>query len=233
MHPKTPRPGASRCFLRVSGLINGRIYVESHFDFFTRPRPGGTERAMNLLPGLQIVLDELTHRFGAQIEDARAPQPNELYLHAPAGTGRRALLRRSTKNTRAASPACSPRTPAPDTNVFFVYHLYALDADPRICSGARAGPGGQTGAASLTNAVPAANWQEREIQDLFGIKLVGHPNPRRCVLHDDWPEVYPLRKDFDLRTVLPPFTRRAPQVPRGRGRRRVPGAGRPGPRGHH
>ena len=51
---------------------------------------------------------------------------------------------------------------------------------------------------SLTNAIHAANWQEREIQDLFGIKLVGHPNPRRCVLHDDWPEVYPLRKDFDL-----------------------------------
>ncbi len=58
---------------------------------------------------------------------------------------------------------------------------------------------------SLTNALPAVNWQEREIQDLFGLKLEGHPNPRRCALHDDWPEVYPLRKDFDLHTVLPPF----------------------------
>ena len=36
---------------------------------------------MNLLPGLQIVLDELTQRFGAQIEHAHAPQSNELYLH--------------------------------------------------------------------------------------------------------------------------------------------------------
>ena len=62
---------------------------------------------------------------------------------------------------------------------------------------------------SLTNALPAANWQEREIQDMFGLKLEGHPNPRRCALHDDWPEVYPLRKDFDLHTVLPPFTGRA------------------------
>ena len=51
----------------------------------------------------------------------------------------------------------------------------------------------------------AANWQEREIQDLFGIRVVGHPNPRRCALHDDWPEVHPLRQDFDLRTQLPPF----------------------------
>ena len=43
------------------------------------------------------------------------------------------------------------------------------------------------------------------MQDLFGLKLTGHPNPRRCALHDDWPEVFPLRKDFDLRTQLPPF----------------------------
>jgi len=59
---------------------------------------------------------------------------------------------------------------------------------------------------SLTNAIHAANWQEREIQDMFGIKLLGHPNARRCVLHDDWPEVHPLRKDFDLHTTLAPFT---------------------------
>ncbi|MGA2557077.1 MAG: hypothetical protein ABSG04_12475, partial [Verrucomicrobiota bacterium] len=37
---------------------------------------------MNLLPGLQIILDELTRRFGAQIEETLAPQPNELYIHS-------------------------------------------------------------------------------------------------------------------------------------------------------
>ena len=36
---------------------------------------------MNLLPELRIVHEELTKRFGAQIEHAHAPQPNELYLH--------------------------------------------------------------------------------------------------------------------------------------------------------
>ena len=59
---------------------------------------------------------------------------------------------------------------------------------------------------SLANAIPAVDWQEREIQDLFGLKLLGHPNPRRCALHDDWPAVHPLRKDFDLRAKLPPFS---------------------------
>src|SRR6266567_8154976 len=58
---------------------------------------------------------------------------------------------------------------------------------------------------SLSAELPSVNWQEREIQDWFGLKAVGHPNPRRVALHDNWPEVYPLRKDFPLETVLPPF----------------------------
>jgi Ni,Fe-hydrogenase III large subunit/Ni,Fe-hydrogenase III component G len=58
---------------------------------------------------------------------------------------------------------------------------------------------------SLSSVIPAVNWQEREIQDWFGLEAEGHPNPRRVALHDHWPEVHPLRKDFDLDTVLPPF----------------------------
>ncbi|HEV2251527.1 MAG TPA: NADH-quinone oxidoreductase subunit C [Candidatus Limnocylindria bacterium] len=55
---------------------------------------------------------------------------------------------------------------------------------------------------SVTPAVPAAHWYEREAKDLFGIDPQGHPDPRRLVLHPDWPHgVHPLRKDFDARTV--------------------------------
>ena len=80
---------------------------------------------------------------------------------------------------------------------------------------------------------PAVNWQEREVQDLFGLKLIGHPNPRRCALHDDWPEVHPLRKDFDLRTQLPPFQgeRHKFRAVEGEGVFQVPVG--PGARGHH
>jgi len=58
---------------------------------------------------------------------------------------------------------------------------------------------------SLAAGLPAVNWQEREIQDWFGLEAAGHPNPRRVALHDNWPDVHPLRKDFSLRQVLPPF----------------------------
>jgi len=58
---------------------------------------------------------------------------------------------------------------------------------------------------SLAAEIPALNWQEREIQDWFGLIAEGHPNPRRVALHDNWPDVHPLRKDFAIDTVLPPF----------------------------
>jgi Ni,Fe-hydrogenase III large subunit/Ni,Fe-hydrogenase III component G len=58
---------------------------------------------------------------------------------------------------------------------------------------------------SLASQLPAVNWQEREIQDWFGIEAEGHPNPRRVALHDHWPDVHPLRKDFPIDTVLPAF----------------------------
>ncbi len=50
---------------------------------------------------------------------------------------------------------------------------------------------------STTPRVPAASWYEREVRDLLGLEPENHPDPRRLVLPDDWPEgVYPLRKDF-------------------------------------
>lgn len=51
-------------------------------------------------------------------------------------------------------------------------------------------------AESITPFLPAAEWIEREIHDLLGIDFKGHPNLRRLILSDDWPEgVYPLRKE--------------------------------------
>jgi NADH-quinone oxidoreductase subunit C len=49
---------------------------------------------------------------------------------------------------------------------------------------------------SITPFVPAAEWIEREVHDILGISFRNHPNLRRLILADNWPEgVYPLRKD--------------------------------------
>ena len=50
---------------------------------------------------------------------------------------------------------------------------------------------------SIANVLPAANWIEREMHDLLGVKFRGHPDMRRLILADSWPEgVYPLRRDY-------------------------------------
>ena len=61
---------------------------------------------------------------------------------------------------------------------------------------------------SITPLVPAAHWDEREARDLLGIIPVGHPDPRRLVLHERWPRGYhPLRKDVPA-GVAPPLAER-------------------------
>ncbi|MCK4504279.1 MAG: NADH-quinone oxidoreductase subunit C, partial [Candidatus Aegiribacteria sp.] len=46
--------------------------------------------------------------------------------------------------------------------------------------------------------IEAFNWIEREISELLGVTFTGHPDPRKLLLADNWPEcVYPLRQDYE------------------------------------
>jgi len=52
--------------------------------------------------------------------------------------------------------------------------------------------------ASLSREIEAFNWIERELMELLGITFTGHPEPKRLLLADNWPEdVYPLRQDYE------------------------------------
>jgi len=91
-----------------------------------------------------------------------------------------------------------------------VYNLYSIPANERVRL--KVGVDGD-GVASVTGVWPAADWPEREVYDLFGVRFRDHPDLRRILLPPDW-EGHPLRKDYPLEFVenkwtenhLPEFT---------------------------
>lgn len=85
-----------------------------------------------------------------------------------------------------------------------VYNLYSISANERVrlnVATTDAGP------ESVTGVWPAANWMEREVYDLFGVKFKNHPDLRRLLLPPDW-EGHPLRKDVSLEFVENEWTRK-------------------------
>jgi NADH-quinone oxidoreductase subunit C len=76
------------------------------------------------------------------------------------------------------------------------YHLVSIPRGQRVRLQVRLA-GSDPVVDSLVPVWPGADWLEREIFDLFGIRFTGHPDLRRILLPDDW-EGYPLRRDFPV-----------------------------------
>ncbi len=100
-----------------------------------------------------------------------------------------------------------------DPRFTLVYHLYGLAH--RCCLRLKADVGEeQSEAPSIIGVWRSADWHEREIYDMMGIRFRGHPDLRRILMWDGYP-YFPLRKDFPLAgkpTDLPEiaFTEKAP-----------------------
>lgn len=59
---------------------------------------------------------------------------------------------------------------------------------------------------SVCSIIPAATLYERELAEMYGIKVVGTPSTSKLLLPDDWPDdVYPMRKSFTGAEMLPPI----------------------------
>jgi Ni,Fe-hydrogenase III large subunit/Ni,Fe-hydrogenase III component G len=91
----------------------------------------------------------------------------------------------------------SAGTDRPDRGDLAITHIFSLDAEKIFITIETAIDPARPEIDSITPLIPGANWSEREFRDMVGVHPSGHPDPRRLVLSDDWPEnVYPLRKDI-------------------------------------
>ena len=75
-----------------------------------------------------------------------------------------------------------------------VYHLHSIERNERVRLKCRL-EGDDPEIESVTSVWRSANWYEREVFDLFGIRFRNHPDLRRIMMPDDW-EGHPLRKDY-------------------------------------
>jgi NADH-quinone oxidoreductase subunit C len=76
-----------------------------------------------------------------------------------------------------------------------VYNLYSIPRADRIRLKVRVPE--ETSVPSVCGVWPTANWHEREIFDMFGVRFAGHPDLRRILMAEDW-EGHPLRKDYPV-----------------------------------
>ncbi len=90
---------------------------------------------------------------------------------------------------------CSADYPEDQERFEVIYHLLSLPHRTRIRIKARVTEDDPC-LASVTGIWKGANFMEREVYDLMGIRFSGHPDLRRILMPEDYDEGYPLRKDF-------------------------------------
>ena len=85
-----------------------------------------------------------------------------------------------------------PRTPRFEV----IYHLLSHVQKERVRLKVRLA-GEDASVESLVPVYPGANFFEREVFDLFGVRFIGHPHMKRIMMPDEW-EGHPLRKDYPV-----------------------------------
>lgn len=153
---------------------------------------------------MQSLIEDMCARFGDLLQPFSEPTAGDVYIPLSRPDVRDLANHLcSERGARLATVFAEDRT-VPE-GVFCVYYVFEIPGEPNFLIFRAPVPAESPAFPSLAAELPAVNWQEREIQDWFGLEASAHPNPRRVALHDNWPDVHPLRKDFPLDTVLPPF----------------------------
>ena len=150
----------------------------------------------------RALTDALRACAGGSVEAAVGPRPSDLTMRLghPGDLPAAAAVLIGAHAMALATVVATDETATPDGDlkVRYVFEPTSPGGPDRFVTLLVAVDSARPEVPSLTRAVPAANWHEREMRDLFGIIPVDHPDPRPLVLHDGWPAgLFPLRKSFD------------------------------------
>ncbi|WP_244082781.1 NADH-quinone oxidoreductase subunit B/C/D [Desulforhabdus sp. TSK] len=205
---RDPRgPGMGGIPIRGSSVVPPK-FPDSRTDLmWTSPA-----RRVELNDGDRALADVLKDRFGDAVEPA--PQSSDMLTVQVREERLKDVLRflkteaapryqRLDDLTAVDESARRERDRYPDFSL--VYHLLSFEAASKLRIKVPLHGEAPT-TRSVTDLWPSANWYEREVFDLFGIRFEGHPNLRRILLPHDW-EGHPLRKSYAGRaTEMTPYT---------------------------
>jgi NADH-quinone oxidoreductase subunit B/C/D len=207
---RDPRgPGMEGTAIRGTSVVPPKFW-DSRSDLMWSPSP----RQIELGESDKNLAKEISKRFGDAVEQV-SPTSDMLTYQVDENRLKDVLRFLKTEATPkfqrlddlSAIDESARRQPDNYPDYTMVYHLLSLDSASRMRLKV-ALHGQEPTTQSITDIWPAANWYEREVYDLIGIRFEGHPNLRRIIMPHDW-EGHPLRKSHPGRaTEMPPYTRK-------------------------
>jgi NADH-quinone oxidoreductase subunit C len=157
---------------------------------------------------LEAAVKEMQHRFGAELYEYR--DETNLIIKADQLVQACKYLKADQQFDMLAEETAVDYWPQESPRFHVVYKLYSFPKNSMI--GLRVPlEGNAPHMDSLTGVYPNANWHEREIWDMFGIRFDNHPDLRRILMPADW-QGHPLRKDYPLGYEEVQFTFNAKDV---------------------
>ena len=147
------------------------------------------------------IIGFLKHELGEALIDTLKERERRVFAKIKSTAVRRAIKALKDKYSSLRLMTIS----AIDHGLDFEF-LYHIHIDGNVLTLRIVRPKEDNTLESIADIIPAANFIEREISDLFGIKIVNHPQPQPLILPENWPnDKRPLRKP--LQGELPPQAR--------------------------
>ena len=140
------------------------------------------------------IQNKLKETFGKQILDLKIPREHRLFVQVPLPQ-LKAVIVYLKQNFDMTHITAITATDVGE-NIEILYHFFSQGVTISLSTFV---PKADPVIDTITDIMPGATLYEREIQELLGVKVKDHPDPRRLLLPDDWEEgVYPLRKDYQV-----------------------------------
>lgn len=152
-------------------------------------------------PTWKTQIEQIRAKFGSAVEEVRMPPdyPTDvpiLYLAKSKLIEALAFLKAEAGFEYNFLADITATDEEIDPRFEVVYNLFSHSTKARIRVKTRVRDG--ESCPTAVGVWPGANWLEREVWDMFGIKFEGHPDLRRILMDERW-QGHPLRKDYPIR----------------------------------